>query len=74
MGCLACFVGARALTTLVSSVYSVDANERNRGKISDRFPDILLQTQDGETKRFYSDLVRDQTVMVNFMYTTCTGI
>ena len=45
-----------------------------RGKRSDKFPDIALQTQHGETVRFHEELVRDRVVMVNFMYTTCTGI
>jgi len=72
VGCVVCFFGARTITTLLEPPRS-DTSERNRGKISDRFPDVRLETQDGETKRFYSDLVRDRKVIVNFMYTTCTG-
>ena len=48
--------------------------ERNSGKVSDRFPNIELRTQDDEAVRFYDDLVKDKIVVVNFMYTTCTGI
>jgi protein SCO1 len=41
------------------------------GKPSDAFPNILLQTQDGKSVRFYDDLVKDKTVLVNFIYTSC---
>jgi protein SCO1 len=37
-----------------------------------RFPNIVLQTQDGKAVRFYDDLLKDKTVLINFMYTTCT--
>jgi protein SCO1/2 len=36
------------------------------------FPDVALTTQDGKTVRFYSDLVKDRFVVVNFIYTHCT--
>lgn len=37
-----------------------------------RFPSVVLQTQDGKAVRFYDDLLKDKTVLINFMYTTCT--
>jgi cytochrome oxidase Cu insertion factor (SCO1/SenC/PrrC family) len=46
----------------------------SRGKTSDRFPNINLRTQFGDDVRFFDDLIRDRVVLVNFMYTTCTGI
>lgn len=47
---------------------------RTRGrKVSDRFPNILLYTQDNKPVRFYDDLVKDRIVIVNFMYTSCVG-
>jgi protein SCO1/2 len=36
------------------------------------FPDVPLTTQDGETVRFYRDLVENKFVLVNFIYTHCT--
>ncbi len=45
-----------------------------RGKPSDRFPDIALVDQSGKTHHFYRDLVKDRTVVIQFFYTTCTGI
>jgi cytochrome oxidase Cu insertion factor (SCO1/SenC/PrrC family) len=44
-----------------------------RGKRSDRFPNVELRTQFDRPVRFVEDLVRDRIVLVNFMYTTCTG-
>jgi len=49
-----------------------DVNLRgSMGKPSDGFPNIVLQTQDGKSVRFYDDLVKDKTVLVNFIYTSC---
>jgi len=39
---------------------------------SDRFPDVLLQTHDGRTVRFYEDLIKGKVVAINFMYVGCT--
>lgn len=47
---------------------------RSRGsaeKPSDVFPNILLLTQEGKPVRFYDDLVKGKTVLVNFIYTSC---
>ena len=38
------------------------------------FPDNVLITQDGKPVHFYSDLVKDRVVVIDFMFTTCTGI
>ena len=37
-------------------------------------PDVEVVTQDGETVRFYSDLVEGKVVAMNFVFTTCTTI
>jgi cytochrome oxidase Cu insertion factor (SCO1/SenC/PrrC family) len=37
-------------------------------------PDVELLDQDGRTVHFYSDLVRGKTVVVNFIFTTCTTV
>ena len=44
------------------------------GKVSARFPNIVLRTQCGTAVRFYDDLVKDRIVIINFMYTTCSDI
>jgi protein SCO1/2 len=35
------------------------------------FPDVPLTAQDGRTFRFYSDLVRDRHVVIDFVFTRC---
>lgn len=40
-------------------------------KQSDRFSNVSLYTQQGESVRFYDDLVKNKTVVVNFMYSGC---
>src|SRR5258708_7410927 len=38
------------------------------------FPDIHLVTHLGQRVRLYEDLVKDKLVVLNFMYTRCTGV
>lgn len=35
------------------------------------FPNVPLVTQDGQTVRFYDDLLKDKKVLVNFIYNNC---
>lgn len=44
---------------------------RRTGRVSDRFPNILLYTQHNKPVRFYDDLVKNKTVIVDFMFATC---
>jgi len=37
-------------------------------------PDTELLDQNGKKIHFYTDLVKDQTVVINFIFTTCTTI
>ena len=39
-----------------------------------KVPDILVTTQDGKQLKLYSDLIKDKTVAVSFIFTTCTTI
>jgi protein SCO1/2 len=41
---------------------------------TDRFPNVTLTNQDGEEVKAYDDLIKDKTVIVNFMYTQCEGL
>ena len=45
---------------------------RELGQMS--IPDVVLLNQDGREVRFYSDLVKNKTVAINFVYTSCTTI
>jgi protein SCO1/2 len=37
-------------------------------------PDVQVLDQDGKAVRFYTDLVKDRVVAINFVFTTCTTI
>lgn len=37
-------------------------------------PDVEVQTQDGQSRRFYSDLVKGRVVAMNFVFTSCTTV
>ena len=41
---------------------------------SSRIPDIPVVDQNGKRLNFYSDLIKDRTVAINFIFTTCTTI
>ncbi len=36
-----------------------------------RFPNVPLRTHENQEVRFYDDLIKDKTVLINFMYTAC---
>lgn len=38
------------------------------------FPNRELITQDNKPVRFFDDLLKGKTVMINFVFTTCTGV
>jgi protein SCO1/2 len=67
-----CSVAGPPDNLLASASEQNDANRQwPEMKQSDGFPNILLQTQDGKSVRFYDDLVKDKSVLVNFIYTGC---
>src|SRR5215471_20274092 len=47
----------------------------SRDQIRDRhFPNLLLTTHEGRRVRFYDDLIKDKIVVLNFMFTSCSGV
>ncbi len=63
-----------AAATVVAHAAS-DKSLKNSPTVSDRnIPDILVTNQEGKEFHFYSDLVKDKIVMINFMYAQCEGI
>lgn len=53
---------------------AADAAARTEALGSMSIPDSLLLDQDGHEVHFYSDLVADRVVAINFIFTTCTTI
>lgn len=41
---------------------------------SSQIPDAKVLDQNGKRLNFYSDLIKDKTVAINFIFTTCTNI
>lgn len=54
----------------VNSNASVPAPTRNKMAI----PDVQVLDQHGNALHFYSDLIKDKTVAINFIFTNCTTI
>ncbi|HEX5887103.1 MAG TPA: SCO family protein [Pyrinomonadaceae bacterium] len=44
------------------------------GAVKMNIPDVELLDQDGRKIHFYTDLIKGQTVAINFIFTTCTTI
>lgn len=40
-------------------------------KIQIEIPDLLVVDQDGTSRRFYSDLIKDKVVILSFFFTSC---
>ena len=38
------------------------------------FTNVLMQTHEGRTVRFYDDLLKGKVAMINFMFTECDGV
>jgi protein SCO1 len=73
--CPKCGMDLRAAS--VDEVAEATANESEAapGPVSKmNIPDIELVDQDGRKIHFYTDLVKGQTVAINFIFTTCTTI
>jgi len=48
--------------------------KQNLSFSSSTIPDVRVLDQNGKLISFYSDLIKDQTVAINFIFTTCTTI
>src|SRR5688572_32895310 len=56
------------LSAVSCGVTEVRAQQVSRASI----PDVLVQDHQGRKVRFYSDLIKDKVVVLNFFYTSCT--
>ena len=61
------------LLFIVVSVTSVLGQEQ-KSAAEKYFTDVELLNQDGQTVRFYSDVLKDKVVIINTFFTTCTSI
>ncbi|HXE51192.1 MAG TPA: SCO family protein [Ramlibacter sp.] len=58
-----------ALALVLGMDFAVAANRWG----ADYFPNVPLVTQDGRTVRFYDDLLKGKSVVVNLIYTQCSS-
>jgi cytochrome oxidase Cu insertion factor (SCO1/SenC/PrrC family) len=56
-----------------SSGASKSEGERRALRRSDRLPDLSVLDQRGASVNFYTDLIADQIVFINFFYVDCQG-
>ncbi|HXB53830.1 MAG TPA: SCO family protein [Vicinamibacteria bacterium] len=62
-------------TTHGAPAFAAATAEYGRRRIQElHLPNVPLTTHEGQTVRFYDDLVKDKVVTLNFFYTRCDGI
>lgn len=61
---------AAAAPLMPGGVFAQDAAARE-AKARGYFTDSVLQAQDGRSLRFFSDVLKDRVVLVNFVFTEC---
>ena len=67
-------VGAAVAGTAgAAASLGVAQNPRQRMR-QKHFPNVPLLTHTGKAVRFYDDVLKDKKVVINFMYTVCSGI
>ena len=63
-----------ALLAIGLSSIEIVAATTEKSAAASCFPDATLIDQNGDEVRFYSDLVKGKVVVINTIFTTCTGI
>ncbi|MCZ7627506.1 MAG: hypothetical protein C3F12_13860 [Candidatus Methylomirabilota bacterium] len=63
-----------ALAALLSGRGSAAASPTGSPWGPDYFPNVPLITQDGQTVRFYDDLLKGKAVAIELIYTSCTDV
>ena len=67
----------RLLTTVITSVLLLSTSpvlaENEEARAREYFTNVELINQDGETVRFFDDVLKDKVVVINFIFTNCEG-
>ncbi len=72
IGCMALAVGPSAFAESAdSATAATSAQEEERAR--SYFTNLELINQDGETVRFFDDVLKDKVVVINFIFTNCEG-
>jgi protein SCO1/2 len=67
-------IRAPLLSTLMVVAFVVAPLGASTQDFKPAIPDVPVMTQEGKSIRFYSDLVKGNTVAVNFVFTNCNTI
>ena len=71
-------LGAAALAALPASSASFKRLMPSKTNVAERrksaIPNVPLVTHEGKVVKFYDDLIKNKTVMINFMYARCGDI
>ena len=70
--CPKCGMDLRLVKHDEATISQVASHDLAGAKLN--IPDVELLDQNGRKLHFYTDLVKDQTVVINFIFTTCTTI
>ena len=62
------------LASAAQIVQAVEKAAPAKEAASRYFSNLPLLTQDGKAVRFYDDMLKEKTVLINFMYATCPGV
>jgi protein SCO1/2 len=62
------------MSTLLVSFFSVAQEEQLKSHSEKYFTNTELVNQDGEKVRFFSDVLKGKTVVIDSFFTTCTSI
>lgn len=62
-----------AVVSLLTIILPVQAQQRSaQQQLS--IPDVEVLNQEGKKQKFYTDLVKDKVVVINFVFTTCKAV
>src|SRR5436190_17768138 len=65
------FIVAAAAVWMTAAVGVSPSAAQNTRWGAGYFPNVTLTTQDGDTVRFYDDLIKGKIVAINLIYTSC---
>ncbi len=57
--------------TVIDSAADTNVQAEQQAKARSYFTDLSVVDQDGQERRFYSDVLKDRVVLINFIFTSC---
>jgi cytochrome oxidase Cu insertion factor (SCO1/SenC/PrrC family) len=69
--------GLASSSVILRTIQEVTSSQQESpaaSQAAEYFPNNELLTQDGVTVHFFDDLLKGKTVLINFLFTACTGV